>query len=159
MVKRFRTKFEIAHDKSKIEVGNVIDKSVRKIIDKYDGSNYAAIEILKSSYLELMFDLQHDFAGRWIDWGNKKVGYKEHRTEAMILAAIEELIELKRELNLKEWKKGRKKVNVKKVRQELVDTFHFVINIAKIWGLTPKSLFEGFLDKQVTNRTRQKLHY
>lgn len=146
-------------EKAKEDVQKIVRNSIQTVINGYDGTNESAIEILKASYLNIMFDLQTDFSKKWIDLKNKKTRYKEKRTESMILAAIEELIELKRELNLKEWRKSYKKVDTEKVKEELIDVLHFVINIALIWGLDPKSLFESFVQKQVVNRTRQKLHY
>jgi len=115
----------------------------------------------KQGHLDIMFTLQKDFQekNKWINFKTKSIKYKEERTQQMLFAVIEESIELKRELNLKEWKKERKEVDVDKVKEELIDIFHFIINIALIWGLSPEDLLEQFLEKQTTNRVRQRLGY
>ena len=145
-----------ARDLSEKEIGSIVEKAIMSLSNKYRNPNEF---VTKTNYLEIIFALQADFAKKWIDFKNKDIHYREERTQAMILALIEETIELKRNLNLKEWRKKKKKVDINKVREELVDMIHFTVNIALIWGLTPTSLFEAFIDKQKKNRIRQKMHY
>ena len=149
-------KYELARASSQTEIGKIIERTITSIYSKPENPSKA---VLRQNYLDVMFAIQKDFEKPWVNFKNKNVKYKEERTEKMLVSAIEELIELRREINVKEWKRTRKGVNVNKIREELIDVIHFVITIALIWDLTPTSLFEKFIDKQMVNRTRQKLRY
>ena len=151
-------KLSKATERVKKDMGDIVDKTVEKL---FNGKSTNNQKIVKANFLRLMFALQRDFQekNKWIDFKNKSIRYKEERTQQMLFAIIEESIELKRELNLKEWKKKRHAVSPDQVKEELIDILHFVINIALIWKLEPEDLFSEFIDKQMTNRVRQEMGY
>lgn len=74
------------------------------------------------------------------------------------LAAIVELSEFLQETPWKPWKKHQE-LNKKKAIEELVDVWHFVINLSLAMGLTPAGLFEMFQQKHAENNSRQDRGY
>ncbi len=155
---KIKTELDKAKERVKKAMGSVVDAVVAKLFKSKTTNNE---RIIKVNFLRIMFALQKDFQkkNKWIDFKNKSVRYKEERTQMMLFAVIEEAVELKRELNLKEWKKTRHSVSTDKVKEELIDMLHFIINIALIWGLEPEDLFDEFIDKQMINRVRQEIGY
>ncbi len=101
---------------------------------------------------------------------NKIIGYDlftirdntymcEGYTKEYILAAVDELFEVLHEINWKVWKKQRKQINIDKIREELIDVFHFLINLFILWGITPEMLEELYLKKNAENQKRQNEGY
>lgn len=66
----------------------------------------------------------------------------------------EEAFELKRNFNYKIWKKYRK-VDEQAAKEELVDIWHFILQVSLEMGLTPETLVEEFRKKNQKNHERQ----
>lgn len=70
-----------------------------------------------------------------------------------------ETTELLDALPWKPWKKSYKEVDINNVHIEIVDMMHFVVEIALIWGLDSKTLFQLYMKKMQENIDRQKKGY
>lgn len=82
---------------------------------------------------------------------------------AMTLALIEELIEAKRETNSKPWSKKYglplTSIQQQKFKEELIDAWHFMINLSLAAGLTPEEIELMYNEKNKINHDRQKEGY
>jgi len=76
----------------------------------------------------------------------------------MTLAAIDELMEAIRETPWKPWKKTQE-MNKENFKNEIIDVWHFVINLSISAGLSPKELYERFCEKNNENHKRQDRGY
>lgn len=74
------------------------------------------------------------------------------------LAIIDEVMESLREIPWKPWKNDNL-INLKKYRIELIDIFHFLINLFLLAGMTPQMVWDYFKEKNDINIRRQKDGY
>ena len=77
----------------------------------------------------------------------------------MILAAYSELSEILNEINWKPWRQTKKTVYSGRYKNEIIDLFHFVINLSIAVDMEPKEFFNRFVDKNKENHERQKRGY
>lgn len=84
---------------------------------------------------------------------------REQETKEQILAMQAELIELLNEINWKPWKKKQKKVDQHELRFEIIDLFHFLLNIAIIWGMNSEDIAAYYRAKNKENHRRQDNGY
>jgi len=70
-----------------------------------------------------------------------------------------ETTELLDALPWKPWKKSYVEVDLHNVHLEIVDIFHFVLELALIWGMDAKLIHEIYLKKMQENIDRQKKGY
>ncbi len=75
------------------------------------------------------------------------------------LALMVETVEMLQELNWKPWKKTQHPVKMEKVKEELVDCLHFLLELMIIWGMTPKEVFGAYQIKHGINKERIKNGY
>jgi dimeric dUTPase (all-alpha-NTP-PPase superfamily) len=79
-------------------------------------------------------------------------------SNTMILAVIEELMELMSEYKAFEWKKD-KTPDIDLIHEEIVDIYHFFMNLCLIWGLNSDSKLEEFYIRKLSkNYERGGLH-
>jgi len=76
----------------------------------------------------------------------------------MTLAAVDELMEAIRETPWKPWKK-QQEFNRENFKEEMIDVWHFVINLSIAAGLSPRELYERFCRKNAENHSRQDNNY
>jgi dimeric dUTPase (all-alpha-NTP-PPase superfamily) len=76
----------------------------------------------------------------------------------MILATIDELMEVLRETPWKPWKK-QQSWNIHKIREELIDVLHFFVNLCLAAGIGSNQLHKMYLDKNKINNKRQDEGY
>lgn len=76
----------------------------------------------------------------------------------MKLALDDELAEFLAEVGWKPWASSRH-VNVEPAQGELVDVFHFFMNLCMVVGLTPEALHEKYMLKRQKNADRQRDGY
>ena len=94
----------------------------------------------------------------------KKIGYNaelfnQRYFEKMCIGCITELCEIIENTPWKnEWKKS-SKLNIDEAQKEVVDLWHFVINISICLGFDSNKLFNLFMEKNKTNFKRQKHEY
>jgi len=97
-----------------------------------------------------------------IDLTNLDNEAKEVWTKENILAMHAELSELLEWINWKHWKKTKVQYTserIKEIQFEIIDLFHFLINLALIWELTPQKMFEIYNEKNKINYERQNTKY
>jgi len=83
---------------------------------------------------------------------------KNEWIDKMSTAMIAEAVELKEESNWKWWKKP-KEIDREAVKNELVDILHFWVSLCLKLGISPKEVYEAYLEKNEENRKRQKTGY
>jgi hypothetical protein len=76
----------------------------------------------------------------------------------MKLALQDELHEALQEMGWKPWATS-KHFHTEAVQGELVDAFHFFMNLCIVSGLTPEKLYEQYLAKRTKNQKRQAEGY
>lgn len=76
----------------------------------------------------------------------------------MILAAIDELMEALRETPWKPWKK-QQRFNEQAFQEEIIDLWHFIINLSLAAGLNADTIYFKFLNKNKINFERQEVGY
>jgi len=102
--------------------------------------------------LEKMFQMQRNL--------QKKIGFDlENPTQEyfnlMFMAIVTEASEALEETPWKPWKKTMT-LNHFKLQEEVVDLWHFIINLTIAAGLTPTALFSLFSNKNKVNLGRQE---
>lgn len=107
--------------------------------------------------LHKMFELQEDFQeillnGEKIFRGTD-VDFDFVREQSINL--IDELMEAYREVppRDKPWKKDQQ-FNHEKMKEELIDCWHYLINLSMAAGMDADEVFDIFLKKHLKNRTR-----
>jgi len=92
-----------------------------------------------------------------------KIGYQpeQYRMDYfkdMFIGCITELCEVIENTAWKPWKKS-SKTDLIKTRKELIDVWHFLINLSISAGLTPETIFNEFIKKNEINNRRQDNGY
>lgn len=113
--------------------------------------------------LERIFELQKQFQ---IILGNQfLIEYKEikyfdniHQIKNQLLALFSETGEALNEIPWKPWKRNQE-FNIAKFRMELIDCFHFLINLFLYSGMDADDVFVLFQKKNEINRRRQRDGY
>jgi len=76
------------------------------------------------------------------------------------LALLDEVHEVLRETSWKPWKRGDgTDFNAKAAREEMVDAFHFFMNVMLLLGIDWDDLLLGYEEKRAENVARQKRGY
>jgi dimeric dUTPase (all-alpha-NTP-PPase superfamily) len=76
----------------------------------------------------------------------------------MSLALIDEIMEALRETPWKPWKK-QQEFHQEKFKEELIDCWHFLINLTLASGMDAQELYDKFVNKNNENFKRQKNNY
>jgi len=113
--------------------------------------------------LEYLFKLQEDF---FKILGNEIPYIKDYIINPInieliknqILALFDEVAEALREVPWKPWKLNQE-FNVKKFKIELIDIFHFLINLFLLSGMNSRQVINLFKNKNKINIRRQKDGY
>jgi dimeric dUTPase (all-alpha-NTP-PPase superfamily) len=84
--------------------------------------------------------------------------FNGYRIFMLSSALVHEAIELQRETNWKWWKKE-KDIDIKKIQEEIIDIWHFLIQLSIESGLDSKKLIEIYIKKNEENLNRQKRGY
>ncbi len=117
-------------------------------------------------YLEFLFEKQEElFSKQLKNTENKMASIYEkdepfdgYRLFMLSTALIHEAIELQRETNWKWWKKETK-TDIDKVQEEIIDIWHFMIQVSIEAGLDPEKLVEKYMEKNMENLARQERGY
>lgn len=75
------------------------------------------------------------------------------------MALIVELTETLQELNWKPWKKTKKPLEWSKIHEEMIDIWHFLLELSIIVGLDSSKIHTVYLVKNQENLARQKKGY
>ena len=104
--------------------------------------------------LKEIFRLQAKFDQAVIDHRGLNFS-KEIWIQKEILAIISELSEILEEVNFKWWKDPRR-VDQKRLEEEIVDVLHFFVSMCLKAGIEPEELYQAYLKKNKENFARQK---
>ena len=75
-----------------------------------------------------------------------------------ILATVDELMEALRETPWKSWKKNQT-LNEENFKEELIDVWHFLINLSLASGMDSIEVYKRFVGKNQINHKRQDEKY
>ena len=82
----------------------------------------------------------------------------EERVSVLCTAIIHEAVELQMTTNWKWWKKPIE-FDEKHAREELIDIWHFVVQVSLELGLSPEDILNEYKRKNKINRQRQENGY
>lgn len=105
--------------------------------------------------LEIMFQKQ---AVLQRELGNDNLEWNVEYIKVNILAITDEIMEVLRETPWKPWKK-QQVFDKDKYKEELVDTFHFFMNLCLAGGMNADELFMRYNRKNAINHLRKKKGY
>ena len=83
---------------------------------------------------------------------------KEKHISGLCVATIHECVELQRLTNWKWWK-APTEFNENEAREELIDIWHFVIQMSMVMGMRPEDIVMEYRKKHEVNRERQRSGY
>jgi len=105
--------------------------------------------------LETVFKLQKDLS---TITSARYPEVKEERISALATAIIHEAVEVQRLTNWKWWKNPTK-FDDGQARQEIIDLWHFLIQMSIELGMTPNEILDEYLRKNWVNKERQQKGY
>ena len=116
--------------------------------------------------LDKMFEIQNTLQERLGTWEKiKNDQNKQQFVNQMILAVMEETIETLKKSPYKSplympfgWK-STQVWDEKMFKMELIDIFHFVMNLSLVVGMGPEEFFQVYCDKNKENHDRQDNGY
>ena len=137
---------------------------VIKILQK-NINNKPECEILENNKLEKLFGLQISLQKKFGNIPFRDLKHKQEFINLMILACLDELSESLRETAWKNpnyiscgWK-NTQVFNEDKFKEELIDLWHFIINLSIASGMDEEELFLRFMDKNKENNLRKDRGY
>ena len=116
--------------------------------------------------LDIMFETQYNLQDKLNIWNQTKtLEGRQQYVNQMILACQEEIVEIMRETAYKNkdllpfgWKK-QQQWNVDNYKDEIIDLFHFLMNLSLVVGMDSSEFFERYKQKNEINIKRQKEGY
>lgn len=78
---------------------------------------------------------------------------KQELTKTTVLQLFSEVNEVLNEINWKDTP-GHKPIDEEKIKEEIIDIQHFVINLALTWGMDEKEFYDMFVKKNNKNYER-----
>jgi NTP pyrophosphatase (non-canonical NTP hydrolase) len=94
-----------------------------------------------------IFSRQGSFTSQLVDFNSlNNIDTKEKLTKDYILHLTAEVGEVLNELNYKQHK-AKKKINIDKVKEELIDMQKYLLNIFLVWGVSPQEFIKLFNEK------------
>lgn len=87
---------------------------------------------------------------------------REKWTKENMIAIVAELVELLEWMNWKHWKKTKVVVTperLKEIQMEIIDIFHFWMNLCIIWEMDAEKIKELYFEKNEINYKRQDAGY
>ena len=127
-------------------------------------ANCSKLKVLsknETKKLEKMFQLQKKFASRFFVMEDMTQEQKVSLTKEYLHCIYNECEEIKNWIPWKHWKKPyvvTKKIE-KEIKMEIIDVWHFLMDLALVWGMTPQEFFDFYMAKQNENINRQKKGY
>lgn len=104
--------------------------------------------------LKTLFEMQESF-DRYVKENRKLPDYsKDEWVQKECIALFTELSEVLEEVNWKWWK-NKKEVDYDKVKEELIDVFHFFMSLCLKLGMGADELFDRYMAKNKENFDRQ----
>lgn len=90
--------------------------------------------------------------------GNKNIVANQEFINTMTLALVDELFEALRETPWKPWKK-QQTFSQDNFKKELIDAWHFLINLSLASGMSAEDVFQRFTEKNKINVERKERGY
>ena len=159
-------KKEEGKDEDKDTCTNDVSAANNKNIDPHQGKRQDDDSGDNSDKLDFLFKKQSElFKKDIVDSENKmrnlyhvKEPFDGYRVFMLSTALVHEAIELQRETNWKWWKKE-STVNHEKIQEEIIDIWHFLIQLSIESGLDSKKVMEKYMEKNEENLKRQLKGY
>lgn len=115
---------------------------------------------MKNDTLGKLFELQKKFQSRLYSGAPKLPKEIPEEIPLQITALIAELGEILEEnQKWKRWRKNSPCVDYENLLTEVVDAFHFLINIALFLGFDSNDVYDRFIEKNKKNIERQNSDY
>lgn len=96
-------------------------------------------------------------------FGNNIDNFSEEQRQQYVkdnvLGLLDEVHEILRETNWKNWKKTKKEINRNKLLEELADALHFFNNLCIAYNFSADELYESYLKKDEKILKRIKENY
>jgi dimeric dUTPase (all-alpha-NTP-PPase superfamily) len=116
--------------------------------------------------LEILFNKQKELYKKQLANSENKMKniyeieepFDGYRIFMLSSALVHEAIELQRETNWKWWKKE-KSIDEQKIQEEIIDIWHFLLQLTIEAGIDSKKLIETYLKKNKENLNRQEKGY
>ena len=130
-----------------------------------EGAGEAGVEMMDDK-LDFLFNKQNELYKKQLENSENKMKnlydikepFEGYRIFMLSTALVHEAIELQRETNWKWWKKENA-MNKDKIQEEIIDVWHFLIQLSIEAGLDSKKLVEKYLQKNEENLKRQVKGY
>ena len=113
--------------------------------------------------MKMQSELQKTYYAKYLkDFGEVQ---KISQSKEMILCIIDELMEFMERLPWKHWRSyhcdaySPKPKEKKEIQMELIDLWHFFMNLCELWGLDPKTFYNMYVAKNKENFDRIKRGY
>jgi hypothetical protein len=136
----------VSEIKDKLEYLFEMQKSL--ITQDYDStkdkSSEVPIDTTPENKMKKLYEMKEPFSG-----------YKIFMISS---ALVHEAIELQRETNWKWWKKD-KTIDNEKLQEEIIDLWHFLIQLSIEAGFEPQTLISKYMEKNKENTGRQLRGY
>ena len=145
----------------------MVDKDKSNLSNDSDLENNLQIKSNTMDRLEILFNKQNELFKKKLNTDNKnkmnnlydlKEPFDGYRLFMLSSALIHEAIELQRETNWKWWKKS-DQLDKNKIQEEIIDLWHFLIQISIEAGLDSNTVVEKYLEKNMKNLKRQENDY
>jgi dimeric dUTPase (all-alpha-NTP-PPase superfamily) len=133
---------------------------------KYNSRESAAAAENIDDKLDFLFNKQNEHYKKQLENSENKMKnlydikepFEGYRIFMLSTALVHEAIELQRETNWKWWKKENS-MNRDKIQEEIIDVWHFLIQLSIEAGLDSRKLVEKYLQKNEENLKRQVKGY
>lgn len=110
-----------------------------------------------SQMLGMQRNLQVESYGR--DPGTMDMDEKIQFIKDMHIALTDEMHELLGEVDWKPWTHGERQINYDGAKKELVDVWHFFMNLMLVLGMSTDDLYKAYMKKRQVNADRQANGY
>lgn len=120
--------------------------TMRELVKTGDATSY-------DDRLEAIFDLQATLGKRMIEERIINMSLDEW-VVGLTIAMESEIDEVRREVNWKWWKNP-KPIDHDALREEVIDLWHFLVQLSIFVGLTPADVYRIYCDKNAENHARQ----
>ena len=104
--------------------------------------------------LKKIIDEQRDFQRNFFDLDTMSEKDRVNFTKENILAAHRELSEILSAVPSKSWRVESTDYDIDHVKEEIIDAFKFLLNVAILWGIDDTELYDIFMAKSKVVRER-----
>ena len=104
--------------------------------------------------LNELMQRQRKFSSNFIDFSDNSILYKEKITNDLLMALVEEVIEARRCIHCKSWKKREYEPDINQLKEELIDCLCFLMNLFVLWDMSVNDIFQIYINKMEKNESR-----